>query len=118
MMKMMTMGIIADMNHTTANIDSDHTLSRDYVSTIRIVAELPQVVQEDHIIIIIIIINEDINGMARPVQREVLGGMQLHGRNHHSGKKSMAAAAIIVVGGTRRHHEGEVRQVQGGHWID
>ena len=108
------------MDTTTANIDRDHTLSRDYVSTIRIVVELPRIVLEDHIIIIIIInINEDNNGMERPVQQEALGGMQLHGRNHHSGKKSMAAAAIIVVGGTHhRHHEGEVRQVQGGHWID
>lgn len=115
------MGIIADMDTITINIDSGHTLSRDYVSTIRIVA-VPRVVQEDHIIIIINInedINEDNNGMARLVQREALGGiMQQHGRNHHSRKKSMVAA-IIVVGGTHhRHHEGEVRQVQGGQWID
>ena len=112
------MGIIADMDTTTINIDSGHTLSRDYVSTIRIVA-VPRVVQEDHIIITITNnINEDNNGMARLVQREALGGiMQQHGRNHHSRKKSMVAA-IIVVGGTRRHHEGEVRQVQGGQWID
>ena len=115
------MGIIADMDTTTINIDSGHTLNRDYVLTIRIVA-VPRVVQEDHIIIIINInedINEDNNGMARLVQQEVLGGiMQQHGRNHHSGKRSMAAAAIIVVGGTHHHHEGEVRQVQGGQWID